>query len=71
MGLEGVLKVLNPKKWLSGGDSVTATHDHSSFVVDGEEYDTLEDALAIRPRAQEFDLTRTSRASSSWPPSCG
>ena len=43
MGLGGVLKVLNLKKWLGGGDSVTVTYDQPSFVVDGEEYDTLED----------------------------
>ena len=44
MGLGDVLKVLNPKKWLGGGDSLTVTHDQPSFPVDGEEYDTLEDA---------------------------
>ena len=57
MGLRGALGVVvDPRKWFSGDDSVSVTYEQQPLQVDDETYETLEDALAMRPWAQEFDL---------------
>ena len=56
MGLRGILRGVDPRKWLGGGDSVTVTYEQPSFLVGDHVYESLEDALVVRSLAQEFDL---------------
>lgn len=57
MNIGAALKVvINPKRWLNGGGSVAVEYDQPLFVVEGQEYTSLEEALATKPWIHEFDL---------------
>lgn len=56
MGLRGILRGVDPRRWLGGGDSETVTYEQPSFLVGDDVYESLEDALVVRSWAQEFDL---------------
>ena len=54
MGFLGILRGLDPRKWLGGGDSVTVTYEQPSFLVGDEGHESLEDALVVKSWAQEL-----------------
>ena len=57
MKIGAALKVVvNPKRWFDADGSVALEYDQPMFVVEGQEYTTLEEALATKPWIHEFDL---------------
>ncbi len=52
MGFRGILRGVDPRKWLGGGDSVTVTYEQPSFLVGDDVYESLEDAVTMRPWAR-------------------